>query len=212
MSALLQVMTHEQPAARSSFWAVGWLFVLLCGGCNVYSGTATTLQANDFQREPGWIYVDGVPELRQAHELDCGPTALAMVLEFYGIQDRKALLEALPAAQRSSVKELRDLARKRGFKAFVVEGKPEDLVFELKHHRPVIVGVAKPTVGGNVAHYEVVVGMNGKSERVATLDPALGLRQNTLMGFFSEWQPTGRVLLVIVPPPTAAHPPVSGAP
>jgi ABC-type bacteriocin/lantibiotic exporter with double-glycine peptidase domain len=198
----------EQPASRRKallFGVVSWLLFVFCGGCAVYTGNATSLKPNALQREPGWVYVDGVPEMRQAHELDCGPTALAMVLGYHGASDRKGVLEALPEAQRSSVTELRDLARKRGFKAYVVEGKPEDLVFELQHHRPVIVGVAKPTAGGHVAHYEVVIGMHRKSERVATLDPAAGLRQNSFMGFLSEWQATGRVLLVIVPP-TAATP------
>ena len=77
----------------------------------------------------------------------------------------------------------------------MVEGSPDDLVFELKNHRPVIVGVAKPTIKDAVAHYEVVVGMHGDSQRIATLDPAAGLRQNTFTGFLSEWQGAGRVLL-----------------
>lgn len=204
---------HERPVQRYGAWlrALGGLLIVFSSACSIYSGNATTLKANEVRREPGWVYVENVPEMRQAHELDCGPTALAMVLGFYGAPDRKELITALPKEQRTSVKELRDLARRRGYKAFVVEGKAEDLVFELKHGRPVIVGVAKPTVAGHVAHYEVVVGVHRESQRVATLDPAAGLRQNSFAGFLSEWQATGRVLLVIVPPSAAAVTPTPAA-
>jgi len=175
------------------------LLAMCASACSVYSGDATTLQAAQLRREAGWVYVDGVPELRQAHEQDCGPTALAMELADYRAAEREQVLAALPAERRASVTELRDFAKARGFNAFVVEGKPEDLVFELKQGRPLIVGMAKPTVGGAVAHYEVVIGMHRDSQRVATLDPAAGLRQNSFSGFLSEWQATGRVLLVMIP-------------
>jgi predicted double-glycine peptidase len=176
-----------------------WLAASL-SACSVYSGSATTLQASELQKDSGWIYVEGVPELRQAHELDCGPTALAMVLGYYSEVNQARVLGDLSPDQRASVAELRDLAKRYGFNAFIVEGKPEDLVYELRNGRPAIVGMAKPTVDGNaVTHYEVVVGMNRDGQKVATLDPAAGLRQNSFTGFLSEWQATNRVLLVVIP-------------
>jgi ABC-type bacteriocin/lantibiotic exporter with double-glycine peptidase domain len=174
-------------------------FAIASSACGVYTGSASTLKPNDFRQDPGWVSVQGVPEMHQAHELDCGPTALAMVLSYYHVADRDQVLRALPAGQRVSVSALRDLAKRYGFEAYVVEGSPDDLVFELQHQRPAIVGVAKPTLKDAVAHFEVVVGMHGKSQRVATLDPAAGLRQNTFTGFLTEWQNAGRVLLVLIP-------------
>lgn len=177
------------------------------GACgNLYTGSATTLKPSALDQEPGWVRVDGVPELHQKHELDCGPTALAMVLGYHGSVSKEALLAELPEEQRSVVTQLRDVARKHGFDSFVVEGKPEDLVYELKHGRPVIVGVAKPTVQNAVAHYEVVVGMHRDSQRIATIDPAVGLRQNSFQGFLTEWQGAGRVLLVVIPKKTKSAP------
>jgi hypothetical protein len=41
--------------------------------------------------------------------------------------------------------------------------------------------------------------MHRASRRVATYDPAAGVRQNTFGGFLMEWQAAGRVLLVIMP-------------
>jgi len=177
-----------------------WLALpLSAGACSTYTGSATTLKNNELKQDPGWVKVEGVPELRQEHELDCGPTALAMVLSFYGAADRQSVLAALPAEKRVSVTQLRDLARQYGFESYVVEGKPDDLVYELTNGRPVIVGVAKPTVQDAVAHYEVVVGMHRNTQRVATHDPAVGLRQNSFTGFLTEWQATGRVLLLVIP-------------
>ena len=189
-------MVHTRALVARVWLCAFWLGL---SACSVYTGTATTMQPNTLHKEPGWVSIEGVPELRQAHELDCGPTALAMVLSYYGVADRKSVLAALPADKRVSVSDLRDLARKLGLESYVVEGKPEDLVFELQHGRPVIVGVAKPTLQDAVAHYEVLVGMHRDSQRVATIDPAAGLRENTFGGFLTEWQGSGRVLLLVIP-------------
>lgn len=202
-SASLPPRTQFNRWVRVAFWVS---LAISSSACSVYTGTATTLKPQALHEEPGWVAIDGVPALRQAHELDCGPTALAMVLEFYGAADHAKVLAALPANRRVSAADLRDLAKRFGFDAFVVEGSPDDLVYELKHGRPVIVGVAKPTVREAVAHYEVVVGMNRGGQRVATLDPAVGLRQNTFAGFLAEWQSAGRVLLVVVPAKSEQRP------
>jgi ABC-type bacteriocin/lantibiotic exporter with double-glycine peptidase domain len=179
------------------------LLALSASACNLYAGSATTLKPNELQQDPGWVRVDGVPQLRQKHELDCGPTALAMVLGFYDKDQAAAskdkVLSELPADERIAVTQLRDVARKHGFNSFVMEGKPEDLVYELSHGRPVIVGVAKPTIKDAVAHYEVVIGLHRETQRVALIDPDGGLQQNTFGGFLTEWQEAGRVLLVVIP-------------
>jgi len=198
-SALTSTRTRSSNRVRVGLWPLFLCIAACSSACSVYTGSASTLKPQELKREQGWVSVEGVPEMRQEQELDCGPTALAMVMSFYGVADREAVIKALPAGKRVSVSELRDLAKHFGFDAFVVEGAADDLVFELKQGRPVIVGMAKPTVRDAVAHYEVVIGMHLDSRRVATLDPAAGLRQNTFTGFLSEWQATGRVLLVVVP-------------
>jgi hypothetical protein len=64
-----------------------------------------------------------------------------------------------------------------------------------------VVGTAKPVIAGErAAHYEVVVGIHPQTRRVATLDPAAGVRQNSFAGFLEEWLSTGQVLLVVLPP------------
>jgi ABC-type bacteriocin/lantibiotic exporter with double-glycine peptidase domain len=191
----------------------GWFAcAALSGGCaHVYIGSATNLPEQKFAHEAGWISVQNVPLQHQRDEHDCGPTALAMVLDFFQPERRGEAL-ALPHDRQLTVAELRDAARQRGLTAFIVEGTPEDLVFELSHGRPAIVGVAKPTLSSAVTHYEVVVGINKESQQFATLDPAVGLRQNSFRGFLMEWQATGRVLLVIAAPdPNPAPKPAAPA-
>jgi predicted double-glycine peptidase len=164
-----------------------------------YTGKSSELSREALVKERGWVAVRGVPLYRQQAHHDCGPTALAMVLRFWNPKADVQPLLGRPVDAQSSAADLRALARERGYAAFVVEGKVEDLVHEIKLGRPVIVGVAKPTALGPIAHYEVLIGMHPDSQRVATLDPARGVRQNSYAAFLEEWVATGNVLIVIMP-------------
>jgi hypothetical protein len=55
------------------------------------------------------------------------------------------------------------------------------------------------TGGRALAHYEVVVGINRRQRLILSLDPATGLRENTLEGFAREWVPTQQVTIVFLP-------------
>lgn len=175
---------------------------VVCTGCSHlgYAGQAETLEPDALAQEPGWLAVQGVPVLHQAHEHDCGITALQMVLAHYGRSVPSELQAAHSVSTRWSAGELEDVAQAAGFAAYVVPGEIADLVHELRQGRPVVVGTAKPTVTGEaVAHYEVVVGIHPDRQRVATLDPAVGMQQNSYEGFLQEWVSTGSVLLVLIP-------------
>src|SRR5262249_23266166 len=161
-------------------------------------GSAHELAPAALNNERGWIYVQGLAPIRQRAEHDCGPAALQMVLRYWHKQAPE-LAELTQNDVRVSAAALRDQARAAGLQSFGVEGSFEDILYELKHERPVIVGVAKPTARGPLAHFEVVIGVHPHTQRIATLDPASGWRQNSLEGFLHEWLPTGSVLLVIMP-------------
>jgi hypothetical protein len=170
-----------------------------------YSGTARDLTPHVWRQEPGWIAIDEVPLLRQRGRYDCGPTALAMVLSYWYPAVPRQRWTPDDRDRRLSAGELRDRALSLGLAAFVIEGTLEDIAHELAQKRPVIVGTVKPvgdTTG--VSHYEVVVGIHPKTQRIATLDPAAGWRQNTLAAFLSEWAPSGQLLLVVLPRQAAA--------
>ena len=177
----------------------------LSGCAHYYTGAGRGLAPQALQSEPGWISVASVSPLLQHAEQDCGPTALAMVLAYWS-QGRVGVPElALDESKAYSAGELRDRARTLGFSAFVLEGTLVDIQHELLQKRPVIVGMAKPTARGPVAHFEVVVGLHPDTQRIATLDPALGFRQNSLTDFTHEWVLAGQILLTVLgPTPSAA--------
>jgi predicted double-glycine peptidase len=158
--------------------------------------------------QAGWQRVERVPLVRQKGAKDCGAAALSSVLLYWRPAPGETALEraSIDAALRRdpgtglAARELRDYARGRGFSAYVVQGTFEDLVHEVELGRPVIVGVQKPLSSGKaLSHYEVFVGYNAARQRVLTLDPAHGYRENALEGFLAEWQLTGHVTLVVIP-------------
>ncbi len=167
-------------------------------GCSGYTGDSRSIRPEALRQEPGWVAVHDVALIAQRGDHDCGAAALAMVVAHYDAQRAPRAVALGANDHRVSALEMRDRARNLGFHAFVVEGDPKDLLYELQHGRPVIVGMAKPTVTGHVAHYEVVVGIHPRTRRIATLDPAQGWRQTSYESFFEEWQGSGRVLLVIM--------------
>jgi ABC-type bacteriocin/lantibiotic exporter with double-glycine peptidase domain len=175
-----------------------------------YRGSARAVspaEAAVATRDPSWELVDGVPFVAQASDRDCGPAALAMVLAHFGaaasLEEVAARVPADDLRHGAGVRAgtLRDLARARGLQAFVVSGTFNDLLEQVSRGRPVLVGLAKPMLGGRAAaHYEVVVGMNRARKLIRSLDPARGLRENTLEGFAREWVPTHQVTIIVLPP------------
>lgn len=182
---------------------------LCAGGCIGYTGSAHSVTPEVWKKEQGWVVVRGVQLLRQQGGSDCGPTALAMVVRYYRPSlPVEQITHGFGRERTASAAELRDRARALGLSAYVIEGTVEDLAYELKRGRPVIVGMAKPTVTDAVSHFEVVIGIHPQTQRVLTLDPAEGWQQNSIGGFLKEWLSTGRVLITVLPapPPAAAAP------
>lgn len=176
--------------------------------CATYRGTASSVDSTLPRTEPGWIWVSGVPAIEQEGEKDCGAAALAAVLGYWGAQSTSD--EVAGAVQRSpregaAAGELTAFARSRGFDAYVFHGEMADIEKELGEGRPVIVGVAKPYGDRWLKHYEVVTGLHPRSRWVLTFDPARGWRKNALPGFLTEWDPAGRIMIVVFPAQGASN-------
>jgi ABC-type bacteriocin/lantibiotic exporter with double-glycine peptidase domain len=170
--------------------------------CATYRGTAAPAESALPAREPGWIWVSGVPAVEQEEDKDCGAAALAAVLGYWGARTKpddvwKAVRRA--PDDRVAAAELTAYARSHGFDAYVFHGTVADIEKELGEGRPVIVGVAKPYGDRWLKHYEVVAGFHPGSRAVLTFDPARGWSKNSLPGFFAEWEPVGRILIVVFP-------------
>lgn len=191
----------------------GLLLAVVLAAPACYTGSAHGVPGGmeAIARDPGWQLVPDVPFVPQRRLDDCGPAALAMVLGHFHVPIGA---DETPELTRGDVRAgaLRDVARARGLDAFVVSGTLEDLSRQLDRGRPVLVGLAKPmalTGGRALAHYEVVIGLHRTRRLILSLDPAAGLRENTLEGFAREWVPTRRVTIVVFPrrggaPPSAS--------
>jgi hypothetical protein len=174
-----------------------------------YTGSAYSVPAASMAalaHDPEWAIVPDVPFVRQQTARDCGPAALAMVLAHF----RAPAASERPAAFAGGdvrAGTLRDVARADGLYAYVVSGNFDDLFAQIGRGRPVIVGLAKPmalTGGRALAHYEVVIGINRTRRLILSLDPSVGVRENTFEGFAREWAPTHQVTIVFLG--TAARP------
>lgn len=168
------------------------------GACAGYAGTARTITPATLD-EPGWLHVRGVPFLEQRAESDCGAAAIGMVVGFWKKLAPDAIAADLRPAPAAGLRaaRLRDVARGRDLAAFVIAGEVADLEHELAAGRPVLVGMQKPQRRGTLAHYEIVIGFHRARRLVVTLDPAVGLRENTLEGFLAEWEGAGRLTLIV---------------
>jgi ABC-type bacteriocin/lantibiotic exporter with double-glycine peptidase domain len=181
------------------------LIALASAGCS-YLGTAKTFDPADLDREDGWTAVKDVPVILQKADEDCGAAALAMALAYWRVPSSlEDVARECPPVPGEGIKAgaLRACARDKGLQSFVFHGTFADFERELSRGRPVIVGLVKPYVNGGLTHFEVVVGIHPRKEVVVTLDPAHGWRQNGFAGFLTEWEPAGRLTLVLLKAPAA---------
>jgi ABC-type bacteriocin/lantibiotic exporter with double-glycine peptidase domain len=155
--------------------------------------------------------VQGVHEVRQSSAHDCGIAALSMVLQRWGAPTsspaeliRDLSLDgggrsggAADSDEGVAAGTLRDLARRRGLRAFLIGARIEDLSHELGGGRPVLVGLRQRYTDRTLSHYEVVVGINSRTRRLLLFDPGHGPREDGFDGFSAEWNPTGGLAIVV---------------
>lgn len=187
-------MKTNRPLRMIAIAALG-----LAAGCG-YLGSARPIENSAFDVEPGWVAVRNIPFQPQEGETDCGAACAAMVLSHGGHPSttKDVVAAAPPSKEGMRAGDLRDFIKGRGLKSFLIHGTLDDLKTELAAGRPVIVGLKKPYVNAAWDHYEVVMAIHPEKKSVATLDPARGLRQNTYEGFLQEWEPTGKLTIVVV--------------
>ena len=173
----------------------------LSAGCRLsYTGGAKQVNAAKLDGE--WLRAQSTPVVKQRAQTDCGLAAFAMVAGAWG---RPVTVDDLRRDVKMTDKgvklgALRDIARARGFKAYAIAGKHEDLQRELANGRPVVLGLQLPFEQDRALHhYEVAVAMNPRDGRVVTLDPATGkYLQRTKAVLEKEWKPVGFPTLVVV--------------
>ncbi len=149
---------------------------------------------------PAWLLVGDVALVRQGAPADCGVASLAMALQHGGlpmrVQDLSAMLP-VQAGQGILASDLRDLARKLGFEAYLFSATIDDLTTEITRGHPVVVGLLKTVNRTRFSHYELVVGLRRDGARILTIDPAHGQREQSVEAFLAEWAGSRQAALVV---------------
>lgn len=206
-----------RAATEAPLWHAGqgrWASLLLT--LFVLSGCAS-LRAPDYTQglppgQPAQVELADVPFHAQ-EEFQCGPAALATVLQSAGIaRTPEQLVEQvyLPARQGSLQVELLGASRRAGAVPYVLRGQPAALLREVAAGHPVVV---LQDVGGLLRtqwHYAVVVGYD-------LTDQTLTLRSGPhrrlvmpLQAFDRTWAKGERWAFVALPPdrlPASANEP-----
>lgn len=176
---------------------------LLAACAASYTGTSVATTPERARASCGDTAVEGVPFVEQSGREDCGPAALAMILAYWRIAaTHDEIAAACPPEPGVGTKAgtMRDFARERGLKVFLIHGEIADLERELKLGRPVLVGLSQPYSDQTYTHYAVVVGLDAAAERIFLIDPARGWQENSIDGFLDEWNPVGRPTMVFLRP------------
>jgi len=200
----------ESMRAESVFRVLRIAIAVLSLGCASYRGSARPADPGVLARDGKWYMVASFPLVRQEKSNDCGAAALAAVLRFHGRPATPSSIEAAIGKKNSRLRagDMADYARKQGLRAYTFYGTMNDVVYELKRGRPVIVGLGKQySEDKAVSHYEVVVGYEPKQKRVLLLDPGRGWQIDSLEGFAEEWvRSKGVTLVMFQSEATAASP------
>jgi ABC-type bacteriocin/lantibiotic exporter with double-glycine peptidase domain len=147
-----------------------------------------------------WTVVPNLTAYTQKAQADCGPAALATVLSHWGVPSEAAWRG--PHAVRddgATAGELRDVARRLGFHAYVIQGAFDDLDFEISRARPVLLGVVRTTGTKRWSHFVAVVGREAGGARWLLADPARGLEVVARGALQVQWEAAGFVTLVLAP-------------
>jgi ABC-type bacteriocin/lantibiotic exporter with double-glycine peptidase domain len=195
------VMDTRTRTARSRCFATvaGAAALLFVGACAGERGKVHPVDPGQLATDPGWIVAAPTPQIRQRLGAECGAAALAMVAGRWMVSmTLDDALEVTPVSDDLRVSDLKESARQLGLDSYTTGNDADVLEFELRAHRPVIVGLER-RVGREVFHhYEVVVGLNPSTGQVVTIDPANGWRVRERGELDAEWRPFGRPALVVV--------------
>jgi hypothetical protein len=150
-----------------------------------------------------WVGPTDVPIVVASTNGSRDLAVLRAVFSFWGRSARAiaAAFEAVtPRAEPDQpllAGDLERFARAAGLTAFAFHGTFEDVVFELRAGRPVIVGIVDEGDAGERRHFEVVLACEPAARRLRSLDPARGVVERSYNGFQDEWQAAAQVTLVM---------------
>ena len=151
--------------------------------------------------------ITGVPFIAQ-EAFQCGPAALAMVLQYYGArvdQDEIAREIYLPSIRGTLNLDLEFYARRRGFQARAFQGTLARARDELRRGRPLIVFQDLGFAAYPVPHFAVLLGYDDRAGVVVLHSGTNPYRVVSYTEFEASWARRRGWTLLITPPGEAAR-------
>ena len=130
-----------------------------------------------------------VPYVQQEHPHWCGPAALLMALEFFGVEKTQSGLASLlktTEAEGTGEDMMEIIARDLGFDVRTGSGTYDEIVAAIGEGSPVIVAFIEPKK--DEGHYAVVIDAN--SDRIKLLDPEQSAKPQVVLSkeaFVKRW-------------------------
>lgn len=157
--------------------------------------------------------IAGVPFVPQ-DEYQCGPAALAMVLQYYGVavgQEEIAGELYLPSVRGTLNLGLELYARRRGFQARSFQGTLDRAKDELRRGRPLVVFQDLGVPRYSVPHFAVLLGYSDRAGAVVLHSGPTAFRIVSYADFERTWSRRRAWTLLITPRGEGAVPAAPGA-
>jgi len=193
-------LKHVFPQAGS--WATGLVFILLLfssSGCNVWRTDKLSLPAD----KPEEIILQDVPFFQQ-ESYQCGPSSLAMVLAWTGLElspDDLTVAVYTPALHGSLQPSLMSAARQHGRVAYPINGYME-LFAEVNAGHPVIVLQNLGLSWYPKYHYAVVIGYENGGRTIILHSGKNAAERLSGRVFQNTWARADYWGLLVLPPDT----------
>ncbi len=188
--------------SRKRLWQMSslCLVLLLMIGCAATPQLAETTQ----QRLPKRLLVDDVPFHGQ-RDYQCGPAALAMVLNAEGVEvsvDTLIPQVFLPSREGSVQPEMLATVRRHGRIPFVIEGNLDTLLIEIAAGQPVVVMQNLSLPVWPLWHYAVAMGFDLETDELILHSGETPRRIESFKRFDATWARSDRWAFVTLPPGT----------
>ena len=184
---------------RVRVWRAGLICLLSLGGCAI-SPRGADLPADTVRNLPRTVLLDATPFFPQT-DYQCGPAALATVLQAQGIDTSPGALSPavyLPGRKGSLQIEMIAAARRQGALPYVLDAAFPALLQEVAAGNPVLV---LQNLGLNLIprwHYAVVTGYDLEREILFLRSGKLKQRVTSFAVFLRTWQRSGQWALVVL--------------